>query len=76
MKLSRYTKNLQGTTPDPRMISAVYDPDTQTYHVFFPRPGGTQTKRLSMNFRSGYEMVNFNWATHSCRVAVHFLVVV
>ena len=52
-------QELVKTTPDPRMISAVYDQDTQTYHVFFPRPGGTQTKRLSMNFRSGYEMVNF-----------------
>ena len=28
-------QELVKTTPDPRMISAVYDPDTQTYHVFF-----------------------------------------
>lgn len=52
-------QDLVKTTPDARMISAVYDQDTQTYHVFFPRRGGTQTQRLSMNFRSGYEMVNF-----------------
>ena len=52
-------QELVKTTPDPRMISAIYDQDNQTYHVFFPRRGGTQTKRLSMNFRSGYEMVNF-----------------
>ena len=52
-------QELVRTTPNPETISAVYDPDTQTYHVFFPRPGDTQTVRLSMNFRSGYEMVNF-----------------
>lgn len=52
-------QELVKTTPDPRMISAVYDQDTQTYHIFFPRPGGMATKRLSMNFRAGYEMVNY-----------------
>jgi hypothetical protein len=52
-------QELVKTTPDPSMISAVYDQDTQTYHIFFPRPGGTHTKRLSMNFRAGYEMRNF-----------------
>jgi hypothetical protein len=51
-------QELVRTTPNPEEISAVYDPDTQTYHVFFPRPGG-QTQRLSMNFRSGYDNVNF-----------------
>ena len=52
-------QELVKTTPDPRQISAVYDPDTQTYHVFFPRPGGRESQRLSMNFRAGYENVNF-----------------
>lgn len=52
-------QELVRTTPNPEQISAVYDPDTQTYHVFFPRPGGNQTRRLSMNFRAGYENVNF-----------------
>ena len=52
-------QELVKTTPDPSMISAVYDQDTQTYHIFFPRPGGTHTKRLSMNFRAGYELRNF-----------------
>ena len=52
-------QELVRTTPDIKSISAVYDQDTQTYHVFFPRPGGMRTVRLSMNFRAGYEMVNF-----------------
>lgn len=52
-------QELVRTTPDPDTISAVFDPDTQTYHVFFPRPGGQNTVRLSMNFRAGYENVNF-----------------
>jgi hypothetical protein len=52
-------QELVRTTPNPESISAVYDPDTQSYHVFFPRPGGTQTTRLSMNFRAGYKLVNF-----------------
>jgi hypothetical protein len=52
-------QDLVKTTPDPRMISAVYDPDALVYHIFFPRPGGTQTVRLSMNFRAGYELRNF-----------------
>lgn len=52
-------QELVRTTPDPETISAVFDPDTLTYHVFFPRPGGTNTVRLSMNFRAGYENVNF-----------------
>lgn len=52
-------QELVRTTPDPKMISAVYDSDEMTYHIFFPRPGGQNTKRLSMNFRSGYENRNF-----------------
>ncbi|MAH29853.1 MAG: hypothetical protein CL959_04155 [Euryarchaeota archaeon] len=52
-------QELVKTTPNPKSISAVYDQDTQTYHVFFPRPGGQRSVRLSMNFRAGYEMVNF-----------------
>jgi len=52
-------QELVRTTPDPKSISAVFDSDTLTYHVFFPRPGGQNTKRLSMNFRSGYQVVNF-----------------
>tara|TARA_Y100000389_G_scaffold140527_1_gene138398 strand:- start:17 stop:709 length:693 start_codon:yes stop_codon:yes gene_type:complete len=52
-------QDLVRTTPDPSTISAVFDQDEQVYHVFFPRAGGKLTQRLSMNFRSGYEMVNF-----------------
>jgi len=52
-------RELVKTTPDKKAIKAVYDSDTQTYHVFFPRRGGNQTKRLSMSFRQGYEAVNF-----------------
>lgn len=52
-------QDLVKTTPDISRISAVYDQDKQTYHIFFPRNRGTATKRLSMNFRAGYEHVNF-----------------
>ena len=52
-------QELVKTTPDQSAIKAVYDSDTQTYHVFFPRKGNQLTKRLSMNFRQGYEAVNF-----------------
>lgn len=52
-------QDLVRTTPDQSAIKAVYDSDTQTYHVFFPRKGNQLTKRLSMNFRQGYEAVNF-----------------
>lgn len=52
-------QELVRTTENLASIQAVYDQDTQTYHVFFPRRGGRQTVRLSMNFRSGYEKVNF-----------------
>jgi len=52
-------QELVKTTPDPATISAVYDPDNQAYHVFFPRPGGQRAVRLTMNFRAGYELVNF-----------------
>ena len=52
-------QELVKTTPDQSSIKAVYDSDTQTYHIFFPRRGGVLTKKLSMNFRQGYEAVNF-----------------
>lgn len=52
-------QDLVKTTPDPAQISAVFDQDNQTYHLFFPRNSGTATLRLSMNFRAGYENVNF-----------------
>lgn len=53
-------RELIRSVEDPQSISAIYDPDAQSYHIFFPQPGGVICKRLTMNFRSGYELVNFS----------------
>ena len=52
-------QELLRTTPNIEMISAAYDQDTQTYHIFFPRANRKESTRLSMNFRGGYELINF-----------------
>ena len=56
--MERYYQDLLKQVENFKDISAVYDSDTQTYHVFFKLRGG-KSERLSMNFRNGYEKVNF-----------------
>ena len=56
--MEKYYQDLLREVENKEDISAVYDSDTQTYHVFFKLRGG-KSERLSMNFRNGYEKVNF-----------------
>lgn len=48
---------------NPEAITATYDPDDQTYHVWFPQADGVTSRRLSMRFRANYEVVNFHLGT-------------
>lgn len=41
-------RQLVRSVSDPSLISAAFDQDTGQYHVFFPQPGGTLCKRLTL----------------------------
>lgn len=66
-EISDYYRDLVQETPNLAAVSAFFDQDEQTYHVFFPRKDANRVTRLSMRFQSGYEAVNFQVAD-----SVHF----
>ncbi len=52
-KIDILYRKLMNSVPAYEKISAAYDQDMGQYHVFFPQPGGTQTKRLTLTFKNG-----------------------
>ena len=47
-KIDLLYRELFESVLDPSTISAVYDQDRAQYHIFFPQPGGTLCKRLTL----------------------------
>jgi len=47
-KVDLLYRELFNSVDDKETISAVFDQDTAQYHVFFPQPGGSLCKRLSL----------------------------
>jgi hypothetical protein len=61
-KIDLLYRELFQSVPDKETISAVFDQDTAQYHVFFPQPGDTYCKRLTlaMNPEAGEAQPKFN----------------
>lgn len=48
-KVDLLYRELVDSVENPEQISAVWDQDNAQYHVFFPQPGGTYSKRLTLS---------------------------
>lgn len=48
-KIDLMYRELLESVEDPELISAVWDQDNAQYHVFFPQPSGTYSKRLTLS---------------------------
>lgn len=56
-------RQLVASCPNPEEISAVFDRDMGQYHIFFPQPGGTNCKRLTVTLKAG--VMDPKWSTSS-----------
>ncbi|GAA4652546.1 hypothetical protein GCM10023116_48300 [Kistimonas scapharcae] len=67
-KIDTLYRELFRSVSNPQEISAVWNPDENQYHIFFPQPGGTDAKRLTLTVNNMVEITEpaaTKWSTGS-----------